>query len=251
MTSLLRLAIRPALPAVMLLALGLPALASTAAPLDGPSGYGNYLAGAEALRNLATGDASRFFQDATVTEWNNPAVLTRSFLADLANGDIDRAVSLANHLLDLKPDFTLAKLVIATAELKDRRYRAVEKQLDGVGADDFAGIGSNVLKSWALIGDDRRDDAFATLDKVGANGLSDFLVFHRALMADVAGDTDNAISLAGKAYQANPTGSRMVDAYARMLGNAGRYDDAAAVIDKFDAQGLGDPIVDQLQKAVD
>ena len=251
MTSLLRLAVRPALPAALLLALCLPAIASTTSPVDGPSGYGNYLAGAEALRNLATSDASRFFHDATITEWNNPAVLTRSFLADLANGDIDRAVSLASHLLDLKPDFTLAKLVIATAELKDRRYHAVEKQLDGIGADDFAGIGSNVLKAWALIGDDRRDDAFAALDKIGGNGLGDFLIFHRALMADVAGDSADAINFAGKAYQASPSGSRMVDAYARMLGNAGRFDDAAAVIDKFDAQGLGDPIVDQVKKALD
>lgn len=250
-TSLLRLAIRPVLPAAVALALSLPAFASTALSFDGPSGYGNYLAGQEALRDLATSDAARFFHDATTTEWNNPAVVTRAFLSDLANGDIDRAVSVANHLLDLRPDFTLAKLAIATAELKDRRYHAVEKQLEGVGSDDFSGIGSNILKAWALVGDDRRDDAFAVLDKIGTNGLQDFLIFHRALMADVAGDTTDALNFAGKAYQASPTGARMVDAYVRMLGNAGRFDDALAVVNKFDAQGLGDPIVDDLKKTLE
>lgn len=250
MTSLLRLAVRPVLPVAALLLLSLPAFASTAATFEGPSGYGNYLAGQEALRDLSTSDAARYFQDATITEWNNPAVVTNAFLADLANGDIDRAVSLADHLLDLKPDFTLAKLVIATSELKDRRYHAVEKELAGIGADDFSGIGSNVLSAWALIGDDRRDDAFAALDKISSGGLQDFLVFHRALMADVAGDTADAVSLAGKAYQASPTGSRIVDAYARILGNAGRFDDALAVLDKFDAQGLGDPGIDALRKTL-
>ncbi|MDR3475331.1 MAG: tetratricopeptide repeat protein [Devosia sp.] len=250
MTSLLRLVIRPVLPAAAVLALILPAVASTTVSTHAPSGYGNYLAGQEALRNLATGDAARYFHDATAVEWGNPTVVTHAFLAYLTNGDIDHAVELANHLLELRPDFTLAKLVVATSDLKDRRYRAVEKLLDNAPADDFAGIGANILKAWAMVGEDRRDDAFAALDKIGNSGLDDFLVFHRALMADVTGDSTDAINFAGKAYQASPTASRMVDAYARMLGNAGRFDDAIAVIDKFNAQSLGDPVIDALRKTL-
>jgi tetratricopeptide (TPR) repeat protein len=69
-------------------------------------------------------------------------------------------------------------------------------------------------------------------------------------MADVADDSTDAISLAGKAYQANPGAARTVEAYVRMLANAGRFDDAQAIIDKFNQQGLGDPAVDQVAKAV-
>jgi tetratricopeptide (TPR) repeat protein len=246
-SPLLRLVVRPVLPAVAVLALTLPVFASTTMSMVAPSGFGSYLAGQEALRNLATSDAARYFHDATVAEWGNPAVVTRAFLAYLTNGDIDRAVEAATHLLELRPDFTLAKLVIAASDLKDRRYRAVEKLLDKVPSDDFAGIGANIIKAWALVGEDRRDEAFAVLDKIGTSGLEDFLVFHRALMADVSGDSTDAVNLAGKAYQASPTASRMVDAYARVLGNAGRFDDAIAVIDKFNTQDLGDPVIDALR----
>ena len=243
MTSLLRLVV----PSLALLSF--PAYASTPALPDN-SGYGSYLAGQEALRNLSTSDAARYMRDATEVDWNNPAVVQQAFLAYLANGDVDRAVGISSHLLDLKPDFSLAKLVTATGELKDRRYRAVDKQLANATADDFAGIGSNILRAWALIGEHRPSDAFALLDKIGGNGLNDFLLFHRALMADLADDSADAISLDGKAYQASPTSPRVVEAYARMLGNAGRFDDAKAIIDKFNQQGLGDPAVDVVAKAI-
>lgn len=246
MTSLLRLALSPFAPAVAVLVLCVPALASTAQP-EPMSSYGSYLAGQEAMRDLSTSEAARFLHDATVGEWNNPQVVTRSFLADLADGDIDRAITLAPHLLDLRPDFTLARFVIATGELKARRYEAVERDLANLPADDFAGIGGNVLKAWALVGENHYGDATAVLDKIANSGLNDFLVFHRALLADVAGQSNDAISLAGKAYQSSPNGSRIVEAYVRILGDAGRFDDALAVLDKFDSQGLGDPILDQLR----
>jgi tetratricopeptide (TPR) repeat protein len=232
-TSLLRLAARPVVSSIAILAFRLPALASTPGVAQGPSGFGSYLAGQEALRNLATGDAARYLHDATLAEWNNPSVVTRTFLAYLANGDIDHAVSLGRHLVELRPDFVLAKVVIATAELKDRRYDAVETLLANAPADDFAGISAAILRAWAFIGEGRRDAAFGVLDKLNGAGLGDFLAFHRALMADVAGDTGDAVNLAGKAYQASPNASRMVEAYARILGDAGRFDDALAVVKKF------------------
>ena len=245
--------LRPArllLPSFLVLALSAPAIASTAVALEGPSGFGAYLAGQEALRDLSTSDAARYLHDATTVEWTNPAVAQQAFVAYLANGDIDRAANMANHLLDLQPKNGLAKLVLAATELKDRRYRAVEKLLDGVSTDDIAGITGSILRAWAFIGDGKQDDAFAALDKVGKGGLEDFLVFHRALMEDVSGDSADALTLAAKAYQSNQTAPRSVEAYARILGNAGKFDDALDVINKFDAQGLGDPIIDQVKVAV-
>lgn len=251
MTHLPRLLRISLLPAAVALGLAAPVLASTTTAIDTPNGYGSYLAGEQALRDLSTGDAARYLRDASLTQWNNPAVVQRAFLAELANGGIERAAATADHLLDLRPDYTLAKLVIASTQLKDRRYRAVEKLLDGVSTDDFAGITAGILRAWAFVGDGRNADAFATLDKVGKGGLADFLVFHRALMADVAGNSAQAITLLGKAYEATPNAPRTVEAYARVLGNAGRFDDALAVVAKFNEQGLGDPIVEAVKKALE
>ncbi|MEO8882998.1 MAG: tetratricopeptide repeat protein [Devosia sp.] len=245
--------LRPApllLPSALMLALSAPALASTAVSLEAPSGYGAYLAGQEALRDLSTSDAARYLHDATTVEWTNPAVAQQAFVAYLANGDIDRAANMANHLLDLTPKNGLAKLVLAASELKDRRYHAVEKLLDGISTDDIAGITGSILRAWAFIGDGKPDEAFAALDKVSKGGLEDFLLFHRALMEDISGDSADALTLAAKAYQSSPTAPRMVEAYARILGNAGKFDDALDVINKFDAQALGDPIIDKVKIAL-
>lgn len=252
MSPLLRRLARTVLP-VALFAIAAPALASTAAtplPVDRGSAYGAYLAGQQAMRDLSTADAARFFSEA-VGNWSDPTVATNAFLAYLGNGQMDKAVDAANHILALDPKNSLAKLAIATQELRDRRYKAVEQDLDGVSTSDFAGITAAILRAWALVGDGREAEAFVALDKVGKQGLEDFLAFHRALMADVSGDQASALTLAAKAYQANQQQARVVEAYARMLGNAGRFDDGLAVIKKFDDNGLGDPIVDQVQRALE
>ena len=91
------------------------------------------------------------------------------------------------------------------------------------------------------------DEAGKVLDKVGEGGLEDFLVFHRALMADVAGRTADALTFAARARESDPYVARIVEAYLRMLGNAGRFDEAEDVLADFDSQGLSHPLVDALR----
>jgi tetratricopeptide (TPR) repeat protein len=249
-TNLLRLLTRPVLPALAVLALGAPAFADTMLPLDAPDPYGSYLAGAQALKDLSGSDAERYLRDASTTQWNVPQVVQSDFVADLINGDIDRAASTASHLLDLTPGNSLAKLAVASTDLKDRRYRQVERDLADVPTGDFAGITAAVLRAWAYVGDGRSSDADAAMTKLGKGGLGDFLTFHRALMADISGDSSSAVKLITEAYNLDPTAPRTVEAYARILGNAGRFGDALAAVRKFDDQGLGDPAVEAVGKAL-
>jgi Flp pilus assembly protein TadD len=249
-TKILRLLTKPVVPALAVLMLGAPAFADTMLPLDAPDAYGSYLAGAQALKDLSGSDAERYLRDASATEWNTPQVVQNTFVADLVSGDIDRAASTADHLLDIAPDYALAKLAVASADLKDRRYRQVERELANIPANDFAGISAAVIRVWAYIGDGRSDDADAVMGKLDRGGLGDFLTFHRALMADISGDSASAVKLISQAYKLDPAAPRTVEAYARILGDAGRFDDALAAIKQFDAQGLGDPTVEAVGKAL-
>jgi Flp pilus assembly protein TadD len=249
-TRLLRLLSRPVLPALAVLALGAPAFAETMLPIDVPDSYGSYLAGAQALRDLSGSDAERLMRDAATTQWNVPEVAQRAFIADLINGDVDRATTSAEHVLELTPDYALATLAIASSDLKDRRYRQVEQALADLKSNDFVGISATVLRAWALVGDGRGSDADAAMAKLGKGGLGDFLTFHRALMADISGDSASAVRLISKAYKLEPNAPRTVEAYARILGNAGRFDDALAAIRKFEDQGLTDPSIDAVAKAL-
>ena len=212
---------------------------------------GNYLAGREALADMRTDDAARYFNDAAIGEWDNPILVERSFIAYAANGQVSESARVARHLLELSAPNDLATLVIGAEALKDRRYAAAARELENVGGDTYAGIAGGVLRAWALSADGKFDEANKLLDTIGQGGLEDFLVFHRALMADVAGRSADALTLGQKAYEADPYVARIVEAYTRMLGNAGRFDEAEKVFADYAKQGLSHPLIDAVKVKID
>lgn len=215
-----------------------------------PSPAGSYLAGREAFSDMRTADAASFYLDAAQQKWENPELVDAAFQALVADGRVDDAASLAQHLLDLDDQHAMARLVLGTVALKERRYDAAAKMLEDAGSDSFIAITSTIVRAWALIGKDRYDEAQKAIEPFQQSGLGDFLAFHRALMADVAGKRDEAIALAKQAYEADPNVARLVEAYVRMLGNASRFDEAQKVIDAFDDQGFEHPLVDALRPAI-
>ena len=265
-TSLLHRFARPALVALLLAATGLqpsqavdsvktaqssPLAQFNLMPLFRNSPTGSYMAGQQALQDLRTDEAARYFGQAAAADRDNPLIVERAFIALAADGQIGQAASTAKHLLQLDPNNELAELVVATEALKERRYGAAEKMLGAIGQDSFTGITAGILQAWALVGDNRRGEADALLDKLGQTGLEDFLVFHRALMAESSGDSEEAIKLAGRAFDAEPYVARIAEVYARILANNGKFDEAKDVIAQFEAQGLTHPIVTIVKEQIE
>ena len=220
-------------------------------PLFRTSVTGSYMAGEQALKDLRTEEAARYFTQAAQGEWDNPLLVERAFIAQAADGQVGQAASTAKHLLELESPHELAELVIATEALKERRYGPAERLLGAIGQESFTGITAGILRAWALVGDNRKAAADALLDKLGSTGLEDFLVFHRALMAEASGDTEGAIALAGRAFDAEPYVARIVEVYARILANAGRFDEALDVIADFERRGLTHPVVTIVKEQVE
>ncbi|MBU1307628.1 MAG: tetratricopeptide repeat protein [Alphaproteobacteria bacterium] len=266
MTSLLNRIARPALMAILLTSVAIQTAQSAqpvqTAQADGGTGLGmlalfkssatgSYMAGRQALQDLRTDEAARYFYQAAQSDWNNPILVERAFIAFAADGQFGQAASTAKHLLDLDSHNELAELVVATEAFKERRYDAADSKLAAIGQESFTGVTASILRAWALVGADRKPEADAMLDKLGETGLDDFLVFHRALMAEAAGDTDQALELAGKAFDAEPYVARIVEVYARMLANAGQMDEAKAAIAQFEENGLSHPIVSMVRDQID
>ncbi|HEY0854490.1 MAG TPA: tetratricopeptide repeat protein [Devosia sp.] len=216
-----------------------------------PSPTGSYLAGQAALMSMQTDAAARYMRDALEGEYDHPQLVQTALIAFASNGQIPQAADAARHMLEVDPGNELAHLLVATQELKQGDFAGVAEELDGLGADSFAAITGSILRAWALVGEGKLDEALTSLDPVAANGLDDFLIFHRALMADVAGDRDRAIEFAQKAYEVDPYVARIVEAYARMLGNAGRFDEAEKVLASFANEGLTHPLVTAVATEID
>ncbi len=220
-------------------------------PLLRISVTGSYMAGQQALQDLRTDEATRYFNQAAQADWDNPVMVERAFIALAADGQIGQAAATAKHLLELDPANELAELIVATEALKERRYAAAEKMLGAIGQDSFTGITAGILQAWALVGDNRKDEAFDLLDRLGRSGLEDFLVFHRALMAEAAGHTEEAITLAGRAFEREPYVARIAEVYSRILANAGRFEEALDVIAALEDQGLTHPVVSIVKEQVE
>lgn len=225
--------------------------AAFAAPLPGPSGTGSYLAGQQALVDLRTSEAADYLVKAAKADWTNPIVVERAFMALVADARIDEAAEMGKHLIELDPKSEVAHLVAAAVLLKNGDYDGVVTELAGIGVETYAGLAATILRGWGNVGAGKDDVAETELQDVGDEGLADFLVFHRALMAEVAGNTDLALELATQAYEADPSIPRMVEAYSRMLATAGRTDEAKQVIGAFAAEGLDHPLVDVVEASLD
>ena len=216
-----------------------------------PSVTGSYMAGQQALKDLRTDEAARYFSDAAQADWDNPILVERAFVALATDGQIGKAASTARRMLELDPANELAELVVASEALKERRYDSAVRQLSQISQDSFSGITAGILRAWAMVGDNRGDDAQALMEELGANGLDEFLVFHRALMAEAAGDSELALELAARAFEAEPYVARMAEVYARMLANAGRFDEARDVLDAFESEGLTHPIIEIVRESIE
>jgi tetratricopeptide (TPR) repeat protein len=228
-----------------------PLLQFNLLPLLRISVTGSYMAGQQALQDLRTDEATRYFSQAAQADWDNPVLVERAFIALAADGQIGQAAATAKRLLELDPANELAELIVATEALKERRYAAAERMLGAIGQDSFTGITAGILQAWSLVGDNRKAEAGALLDRLGRTGLEDFLVFHRALMAEAAGDTAEAITLAGQAFEREPYVARIAEVYARILANAGRFEEALDVIGAFEGQGLSHPVVTIVREQVE
>ena len=258
---------RFARPLMLMLALGVAAqpvlaqdrltqerLAATAAnilSMFDSSATGSYMAGQQALQDLRTDEAARYFAQAARDDWGNAILVERAFVGYAADGQIGQAAETARHLLDIDENNDLARLILATEAIKERRYGAANDELAALGNDTFTAITGDILRAWALVGAGKAEQADKRMVDLGRDGLADFLVFHRALLAEASGDTEKALTFAEQAFNTEPNVARIAEVYARMLANADRFDEARDVIAQFEAQGISHPIVSAVKEAVE
>ncbi|SDG39655.1 tetratricopeptide repeat protein [Pelagibacterium luteolum] len=234
--------------AALAMPLALPASAQTGLlPPRTQSVTGAYLAGIAALENLEANRAATYFREAAESDWDNPIYAGQTFLSYLLAGRISDAASMAQHVLDLNPQDELARLTLGAVALKERRYASAESTLARIPEASLVGVTAGIMRAWSKVGEGDLPAANQILNTVGQGGFEEFLVFHRAVMADLGGDRQSAITLAREAYEMDPFIPRIAEAYIRILGNAGQFEEAQSILDSFAEEGVVHPVVDSLR----
>ncbi len=211
-------------------ALGLACLA--AGPVAARDGLaGPYLAARMASMESDYRAAATYYSQALAADPGNPILMEYAILAQVALGDMDRAIPIAHQLDGGGATSQVANLVILSDLAKRGAFAQALDELDKGRA--VGPLVEGLYRAWALLGDGRMSEAAEAFDKVAAGqGLRDFALYHKALALASVGDFEAADAIfSGEAAGPLRMTRRGVLAHAEVLSALERNPDAVELID--------------------
>ncbi|MDA0229045.1 MAG: tetratricopeptide repeat protein [Proteobacteria bacterium] len=192
---------------------------------------GNYLAGRFAYEERDVASAAKFYRRVLAEDYENRALVQRALALTVQNGQIDEAIPLARHLVELDPKSKIGQLILIVAAVADGRLDAALLRVRDLDRDGIYELMAPILEGWVELGRGNFDAALSALEPLSAKqNFEMYHAYHGALMTDIAGQQDLSAEKYRLALTAVPGGTlRVVVAYATSLRRAGRIDEANAV----------------------
>ncbi len=185
-------------------------------PDDSGTLLGNYLSGRVARGDHDTIAAADFYSKALAEDPGNEIILEQTFLLEAASAHWDRAIELAKELVKIEPAHRIARFLLGCEAFKQGRYKQADEDFAAARQGPIADLTSTLARAWVQEADGKPDEAFATLDSLSDADWAQFYQrYHRALIADLAGQHDVARQAFAQAFKKNPSTLRVADAYAR------------------------------------
>ena len=215
--------------------LALAAPASAKAVADLPTSFaGAYLAARSADVAKDINAAAMFYGEALAADPENPVLMERVLILDLASGAFDDAFGPANRLIAIDSGNPIGRIALAMRSIKQHDYAAVKESVAHVGRAPLATLTIGLINGWVDFGLGKTDEGLAAIDALnGPDWYGIFKDYHKALILDAAGRTDEAVAAISKAYNTDGSALRVVDGYARILARAGKRDVAAKALTDF------------------
>ena len=198
---------------------------------------GSYLAGRSASKARDNDLASDYFVRALKADPDNPVLIERVFLLNLAEGNIPAAEDFASKVLGFNSQQRMARIVLGLKEFRSRRYDQARRHFTAAAYTPVGDLTSGLLIAWAYAGEGELNPALKALDRLDANeSFANFKAFHAALIADYLGNAIRAEASYKRAYDQAGTSLRVVQAYGNFLERNGRPGEAinSAFIDGYD-----------------
>ena len=219
--------------------------------LSPENAFGSYLAARHASAERDEGAAATYYLDVLKLDPHNTDLLSRAFLSELSDGDIDGASKLADRLLAIDHTDRISRLVIGIRELKKKHYSQARDDFAQSVRGPVTDLTATLLSAWALAGVGDTHAAIDTMDKLsGPDWYGIFKDLHAGLILDLAKDNKAAGKRYASAYKADPTALRTVEAYGRWLSRNASKDDALKVYQDFAQQLPNHPVIDAEMKQI-
>lgn len=220
--------------------------AAIALPAHADEAVGAYLAARHASMNKDYVAAAEYFTKALAEDPSNPAILESAVVAQVSLGRVDRALPIAGKI---EGDGLLSQISFMTLmadEVKRDDYDAVLDRIErerGIGP-----LADGLIAAWVYLGKGDMSEALRRFDDVADDrGLRSFAIYHKALALASVGDFETAERIfAGESDGPMQRTRRGALAWAEILGQLGRQDEAVAMIDDLFGSD-SDPQVRQLR----
>src|SRR5256886_1738207 len=199
------------------------------------SPLGSYLAARHAGGERDAAAAAAYYRAALRGDPRNNELLGRTFLAVLANGEIEEGVRLAERVLRVDKNDRIARLVLGVRAIKQKQYPVARRELAQSIRGPITDLAATLLSAWTMASPSEAKQATDSIDKLtGADWYAIFTDLHAALILDVAGHKKEAAKRFERSYKLDPTALRVVQSYGSFLSRQGNTAEALKVFATFD-----------------
>jgi tetratricopeptide (TPR) repeat protein len=203
--------------------------------LSRSSPSGSYLAARHAGGQGDVAAAASYYRAALRGDPRNNELLGRTFLAVLANGEVEEGVKLAERILQVDKNESIARLILGVRAVKQKQYPVARRELAQSIRGPITDLAATLLSAWTMANPAEAKRAIDSIDKLaGAEWYAIFKELHAALILDVAGQKKDAAKHFERAYKLDPTALRVVQAYGSFLARQGNTAEALKVFATFD-----------------
>ncbi|MFK7753886.1 MAG: tetratricopeptide repeat protein [Sedimentitalea sp.] len=199
---------------------------------------GAYLAGRQAVYASDFDAAAKYYTRALARDRDNPSLMENVVLSQLALGQLQVALPVAEYMEDLGLRSQVAHMVVVANMVANDDFAALlNRDRDTLGIGPLV---DGLVAGWAHLGAGSIDKALAQFDDVaGQNGLRGFAMYHKALALGTVGEFDAAEEIFTDPENGAVTMTRRgIIARAQILSQLGRNDDALNMLAEAFGRGF-------------
>src|SRR6516165_4784440 len=154
------------------LAITWPGMLSTRAQAQSRDGFsrtspsGSYLAARHAGDQRDVAAASSYYRAALRGDPGNNELLGRTFVAVLANGEVDEGVKLAERVLQVDKNDRIARLVLGVRAIKQKQYPVARRELAQSIRGPITDLAATLLSAWTMANPSEAKQATDSIDKL-------------------------------------------------------------------------------------
>lgn len=202
-------------------------------PPETSSLLGSYLAGRIARGQHDTIAAAEYYRAALGRDPANLALAEQSLLMETTEGRLERAIELARRVIAGYPDHRMARLLLGLEAAKSGRLAEAADFFKAPGSGVMEQLTLALARGWVKVAMGDSAGAVAEADTINQAEWARFYVrYHKALMADVAGQQAQARASYERIFRSDTKSFRVALAYAHHASASGDNKLAEATLDE-------------------